>query len=955
MHSSWRRMDWRIAMAVLAASLGASAATTRPDRPGDQLSEAQSLLRTGSYEEAVTRLEQLAGDPQLRVSAAVGIAEAWRQVGRYDDALSRLNVVEQEGEASDAWQLARAEVLNEVGRYREAIAAAQRAVEMNSKNTTARRLLGELYETVGERDKAIVTYAWFESLLRQGYPASAGALTDAGIAIYRQAVLKRSRDTTMRTKYVLHDLFQPACERVDRKWWPAYLASADLLLTKYNLEQARGDYKSALKINSHLAVAHVGLGLAALAEWKFEDVAKEIEAALKINPRSAEAYCLQARLHLTQRKEGEAAKDAEKALATNPASVEALALLASARLLMNDEAGMKSAVERADKVNGRSAVVPNELATWLSSRNQFAEAEAQFKRAMELAPEWADPRTGLGMLYMEMGDERSARQVLDASWKLDPFNEKTFHTLNLLDELEKFGRDETEHFVIESGEGPDAVIRPLIAAFAEGIYANICKEFNYEPKSKTIIEVFPEHRGFAVRITGRPFLHTVGATTGPVIAMDAPRTGPTSHTFNWARVVRHEFTHTVTMAATDYRIPHWLTEGLAVRAEGNPRPWEWCLQLSMALRRGRLFNLDTVDWGFARPQRSGDWTLAYAQSQWMVEYLVEKYGPEVINRLLAGFKDKGGQAEVFAKVLKRSPGEFIGDFTAWARVQAEKWPLPKTPIPPIKEIEKKLPVAGAAEKPGLLMALAEARLDDGDRDGAAKAIREAVDLDDHNARVLAVMTRVLTAQAAGSRDKKAATTFREEAVEQAEKLAKIEPANPDAAMVLAVAALEAKDDDRAIECFARVSKTWPMAAHPREHLAHLYMKKGQRDKALGELTELARMQPNEEDYPIRIAKIHADEGRPEEAVRWYREALKTAPYSVDIYNALGQLLMREQRFPEAVETYRTLTKLQPAKAAGHSRLAFALHAAGKTEEAKIAARRAVNLDPKSEAQSLLKD
>ena len=38
-------------------------------------------------------------------------------------------------------------------------------------------------------------------------------------------------------------------------------------------------------------------------------------------------------------------------------------------------------------------------------------------------------------------------------------------------------------------------------------------------------------------------------------------------TFNWAQVLRHEYTHTVTLGATDNRIAHWMTEGLAVLEE----------------------------------------------------------------------------------------------------------------------------------------------------------------------------------------------------------------------------------------------------------------------------------------------------------------------------------------------------------------------------------------------------
>lgn len=916
-------------------------------RPADALKDAQRLLRTGAYEEAVRRFEEAGRDPQRQIEAAVGIAEARRLTGRYTEALSGLDAV---GAAtSDRWQCARAEVLAEVGRYQEAIEAARKAVELNGKNTTARRLLGQLYETVGERQKAIETYAWFADLLRRSYPGNAAALTDAGIAIYRHAVLTRSPQATAKTKYVLRELFQPAVERVDRQYWPALLASAHLLLNKYNLEQAEGDFKAALKINPNLAEAHVGLGMIALDGHHHEKAAREVEIALQINPRGPDAHVLKARALLTERKDAEAVAAATKALEVNPNHLEAIGVLAAARLLQGDGTAVQEALARAEKVSPRAAVVPNEIASWLALRNQFAEAEPLFRKAADLAPEWADPLTGLGMLYMETGDERAARRVLDASWKLDPFNDRTFHTLNLLDQLEKFGHEETEHFIVKSADGPDAIIRPMMARHAEEIYDRICHRFNYHPPRKTIIEIFPDHESFAVRITGRPFLHTIGATTGPVIAMDAPRPGPMRTTFNWPSVLRHEFVHTVTLAATGNRIPRWLTEGLAQREEANRRTWQQCRTLAMALRRGTLYDLDSI---FERTGRR-DGTMAYAQSDWMVEYLLERYGQEAINKALGGFREGGKQADVLVRAFGRSPEALMGEFTAWARKAAEQWGLPLDPIPPPEEIEKKLPRAAGDEKIMLLVAKAEACLDDREFETAGKAIREARELNDRDPRVLTVMIQVLWAQSSHAGDKHKAEALRTECIEVAEKLAAIQPDSPTACLVLANRAAEDKDSLRAVDLYARVSRVRPLDSHVRSRLADLYAELKQPEKALTELIELSQLEPNEEDFPQRAARIHVDAGRYGEGIDWYRKALQIAPYDKDMRDALGQLLMREERFAEAVEEFRILTQLEPASAAAHSRLAFALYRAGKTDEAKVSARRAVDLDPKSQAKSLL--
>lgn len=945
-----------VAVAGLAGGLpcaprqGLAAGAAQPAT--EDLKAAQALLRKGAYEEAIRRYEQLAVGANNRIEAAIGVAEALRSTGRYAEAMRRLDAVD--GSESDRWHLARAEVLAAVGRYPEAIEAAGKAISLDDRNTTARRLSGQLYEMVGQQKKAVEAYAWFEALLRRSYPSNAIALTDAGVAIFRHAVLTRSPQTTAKTKYVLQELLQPAGERVDKQYWRARLAAADLLLGKYNIEQAAEEYKAALAINPNLVEAHVGLGAIELSEWHFEKAVAHADKALKINPGSAAAHCLHARIHLTERRDAEAADSARKALQTNPNHVEGLGILAAVLVLQGDGEGFEEVMQRIDEINPRSAVVPNEVAAWLAQRNQFPEAEPLFKKAAGFAPEWADPLTGLGLLYMETGDEAAARRVLDASWKLDPFNEKTFHTLNLLDKLEKFGHEETEHFIVKSADGPDAVIRPMIALYCEGMYERICRQFDFHPPRKTIVEVFPDHQSFAVRITARPFLHTIGATTGPVIALDAPRSGRGNMTFNWPRVLGHELVHTVTLAATQNRLPRWLTEGLAQREEGNRRTLEWRRLLAMAMRRGQLYDLESIEWGFARPQRRDGPRLAYAQSDWMVEYILDRYGQEAVNRMLVGFRAGRKQAEVLPTALGVSPETLMKEFKAYAAKDAERWGLPLDPIPPPEEIDRLLKRSKGGERVPLLVARAEAALDDGSHEDAAGSIREALKLDARNPRVLTVMIQALSAQLtrAGKDDHE---RLKKECLELARSLADLNPKAPAACWVLGRQAMEDKESLQAIEYFTRIRDVRPTDIYSRSCLADLYIDIKLPEKALAELTELASLAPDEESHPLRAARIHVDAGQIAEAVEWYRKALLVVPYDKDTHDTLGQLLIREQRFGEAVDAFRILTQLDPASPTAHSRLAFALHRDGRVDESKTAARRAVSLDPKAEAKSLLEE
>ncbi len=177
-----------------------------------------------------------------------------------------------------------------------------------------------------------------------------------------------------------------------------------------------------------------------------------------------------------------------------------------------------------------------------------------------------------------------------------------------------------------------------------------------------------------MRTTGSPWIGTVGASTGRVIALVSPRGGEgTLGTFNWSQVLRHEYTHTVTLGATDNRIQHWMTEGLAVNEENAPMRWEWVPMLYQAVKGHALFPLDKLTWAFVRPKRPIDRQLAYAESFWICKYVEEIYGHDAILRMLDDCRNALPQERFFPKETGRSMPQFQADFFAWCDKQIATW------------------------------------------------------------------------------------------------------------------------------------------------------------------------------------------------------------------------------------------------------------------------------------------
>ena len=102
--------------------------------------------------------------------------------------------------------------------------------------------------------------------------------------------------------------------------------------------------------------------------------------------------------------------------------------------------------------------------------------------------------------------------------------------------------------------------------------------------------------------------------------------------FNWARVLKHEFVHVLNLQQTDFSVPHWFTEALAVGSEGAFRPAEWNDLLVERVAKNQLFNLDTINLGFVRPQSSTDWQMAYCQADLYAQYITATYGEKALAR-----------------------------------------------------------------------------------------------------------------------------------------------------------------------------------------------------------------------------------------------------------------------------------------------------------------------------------
>ncbi len=949
----FRRVGSLVVLILLAEAASSSAEQAATSAPAEILARADDLAHRGQYDDALGHLDDaLAADGALAVKAAIVRARVMHLTGRYTEALSVLQAVEDGGKEQASWHLARARQLEAKGDYEEALDACRAGLGLDADDLEARYRCARLYEITGRRGPALRLYQGFERIARQRVPDSARDLVWHGRGFYRATELTRHPNLAGRVRYILHELYQPAYEVKDPTYWPARIASGQLLLDKYNLREAAEDFKAALKINPNLPDALVGLASAALETYDFENCEKLLDRALAVNPNHVPSHNATARLKLTERRDDLARTWIDRALGVNPNDPEALALGAAVAVRLSDEAAAADFEKRLAAINPTSPVLHHSVATWLSAVRQFPEAEPRFKRAIDLDATWAEPRIELGLMYMQWGREDQARTVLEEAWQRDPFNRKAYNTLQLLDKLKAFDTVETDNVLFRYDANQDAVLALYAPDYVETIWPELCRAYDFEPEEKTIIEVFPSHQAFSVRITARPWIHTIGASTGRVVAMDAPRKGASPNgPFNWALVLRHELTHTLTLAATRNRIPHWFTEALAVGQENTPRSYRWMRLLSIAVRRGGLFPIGEINWSFIRPKRATDREQAYAQSEWMAEYITATKGYQAILDMLGRFRQGHRQPEILGEVLGMSEAEFDRAFAAWAKKQVATWGLSTEPIPPTKELKER--VKAKPDDAEALARLAEGLFLDGNLDEAKKAAARALELDKDNVRALTVHCRVVAAvwQAMGSRS--ARSKLGDEVRPILERLARLDEEGSVAPRYLALLAMREGDLDAARPWVERLRRVCPHDPVAHRGFAALRLKQGDREGAVRELTALAMLDEHEVEHAVSLAGLCAKLGQVEQTARWLEQAIRIDPYDADLHEQAASTYLKLNRREQAVREYRALGALEPTKADHFARLAIQLHRLGRKKDAAEAARKALELDPDSPVKQLL--
>lgn len=896
------------------------------------LDAATEHLQRGRYAEAAEAFSKLLDNEseEVKAEATIGLSCSLEGQGEYINALKQLTDVPDPA-AKILAHTARLQFT--IGRLEEAAASCEAALKRDADQPLAHLMLARLYTESGEIKQASNEFRWFVRYYNRKQPTDAETLL-----LVAEGAGEYARWTSNSSifNFIINTLCVDALKD-DPLSWQTHFASGDLLLEKYNRAQAIPDLKKALEINPQAVRVIASLGEASLQRHDIESATMFSEQALKRQANYVPALQLEADLALHRDDLSAALESLQKALQTNAADSKTLGRLAATyylldvqpdgddddrltELLTNIDAIQETELKEPTRLeqlvidvaswNPKPGVFLNAFANALESRRKYQMAEKLYQQAIRVMPVLSQPKTSLGMLYMQTGRSDEAKQLLDEAFKADPYHVRVSNMRKVLGVLSNYETITTDHFVIRVDSKADQLLGQYMAEYLEEIYPELVELYGYEPPQRSVFEIYHDakglsaHQWFSARMVGLPWIQTIGASTGMMVALASPTASP--EPYNWARVVKHEFVHVLTLQQTHFNIPHWFTEALAVTSENIQRPAEWNRMLLERVPRGELWKLDELTGIFVRPDTPADWHFAYCQSRLYAQYMIEKFGEETIGKMLDLYRKNVRTNDAIPQVFNVSVEEFDAGYRDFLKriVEDELGGSAVEAPKSIADLEKEF--NANPEDSTAMAAFAEALFKAKRRRQARELAEQA--LEKNPSEPLAAV--VLAELELLARDLDDASAFLETAFDE-------DQPNPRVLGLLAKIRLMQSEPEEAARLYELGRKKFridqsslPQSSEWLKGLTAAYIQLGEDDKLKNVLESLANLDGDNPSVRQKLAQLADQKGDVVEAGRWANEALQIDVTDPATHRILAKFHDHEGRTEKAAKEREIARKLE---------------------------------------------
>jgi len=285
----------------------------------------------------------------------------------------------------------------------QVVVEAKKALPSDSENY---RMLGDFYFNTGQFDKALSEYA----SLYQEHPKDLRVKKN-----YVQLLILGDRlDEAARLN---DEILKANAKDVD-----ALIYEGQILNRQQRANDAIPIFQAALKTEPDNEVGHYNLGIAFIQVGNMAQAESEWREAVRIRPTMVAAQQALAELALRKGDFELLDKSAEQLIAGEPDSPSGYVFRATARLVRKDSAGAEADFKKATEVAPQSPKGYAALGRLRASQKRLSEAERLYEQALNRDPNYFDAMQGLVSIYMQQKQPAKALARLNAQIAKTPSN-----------------------------------------------------------------------------------------------------------------------------------------------------------------------------------------------------------------------------------------------------------------------------------------------------------------------------------------------------------------------------------------------------------------------------------------------------------------------------------------------------------------------------------------------------
>lgn len=834
-----------------------------------------------------------------RGPANLGLARLYYQTGRYQEAASAALKASLGTTTAGPGQAMLAEIHLATGQRAEAVKLLQAATKADARNYRARLLLAQAYAKLGRDADARGIHQRLVASLEALAPEVRTPET-----LFVRAMALWSLEQWEEASGAFQDAVQ-----VDERLVEANVQWARLFLQKYNEADAQQSLRDALKVNPNHPGALVLRGYLELVESNNATKANALaDQALENNPRFVEAFLLKAQTALDNSERAEAEKFLDQALAVNPQHLEAHALYAAGRYLVDDLQAYDDWRQKALRLNPRYAefyVIVGELAV---RHHRYDEGVELGRQALAINPQHtaALSLTGTNLMRRGVPGEEDGLALIQLAFDRDPFNVRTFNTLNLYEEViaKDYETVKSGDFLFRFNKKERPLLERYVPRSLDTAWKRYVDKYGFTPKTPISVELFTERQHYGARTIGVPELGAQGTCFGQLITAMSPSAAEA----DWEEVLWHELAHVFHLQLSRGRVGRWFSEGLAEYETNVARPYwkrERSGEIYDTLRDGTLWSIGELNAAFTRPGRRNGVLLAYQQSALVMHYLVETFGFPKIVEMLKLYS----QGKTDAVVLKAATGKEIAELDAGFREYLRR-ALPHYAkgyrFTPPDDLEAAKKQAKAMPQDAAAQAQYAAGLYAADESGkAAEQARSALALDGKNATARMVLVRIAF-------DQGTPEGFTEARAEL-ETILAAGVDGFDLRMRLAAIAQKQKDDPAFLK-HLQAAKRWdPDSTEPYRLRIQYFDTNDRRDELLKETEGLFGLLEHDHDLARLLLDRYALDGRYEDVIRVAPRLIALTPQEYFVHAEYGRSLAKAKRPREAAYELESALLAKPRR------------------------------------------